>query len=268
MDHSAGGNYSAIDIEILNQSLRRAYKIPDSQNSFRPIRGPLVDWDIVREWLKHCEENHVSQDHGPSLLPKGFRLIDVKRRKVIIAPQKCKFAALSYVWGYNPDPTKLLATKSTIQNLSEDGAIQDSKLPPTISDALEICRSLNQEYLWVDRLCIVQDDNEHKMAQIEAMNNIYTSATITIVQASGDDMESSLPGVVMPRSSIQGQIDILGMRITSILPKTTNFSYRSSWSKRGWTYQEAALSKKKLVITDLEVIFDCHAEVNWEDRYG
>ncbi|KAE8448914.1 hypothetical protein EG329_008710 [Mollisiaceae sp. DMI_Dod_QoI] len=264
-----GHNHAEIDLRIVDHSSWARLQLSEADvSNFPGVRGPMIDWGIVRGWTQECEASHDIRDEFSSSLPVGFRVIDVKRRRIIRAPRVCKFTALSYVWGSQPDPRKLLATKNTIQMLGEDGAIQDSKLPATIADALAVCLHLGEDYLWVDRLCIVQDDIDHKMIQIQAMNDIYASASIVIIQAYGTDMESHLPGVNIPRRPDQVQINIFGLRLTNILPKTTNFSYKSSWSTRGWTYQEAALARRKLVMTSFEVIFDCDVQVNWEDGYG
>ncbi|KAF4637710.1 hypothetical protein G7Y89_g377 [Cudoniella acicularis] len=69
-----------------------------------------------------------------------------------------------------------------------------SSLSHTIEDAIRVCWELNEQYLWVDSLCIIQDDPEDKKRQIGIMKEIYSSAVMTLV-AAGEDAESGLPGV-------------------------------------------------------------------------
>ena len=58
-----------------------------------------------------------------------------------------------------------------------------TKLPRTIRDAMLLVRLLGIGYLWVDSLCIVQDDEEHKSKQIANMGKIYQEACFVILAA-------------------------------------------------------------------------------------
>lgn len=51
---------------------------------------------------------------------------------------------------------------------------------------MELVRALDERYVWVDALCIVQDDNDSKMQDIHNMGALYANATFTIVAADGD----------------------------------------------------------------------------------
>jgi len=54
---------------------------------------------------------------------------------------------------------------------------------------------MGERYLWVDALCIIQDDSMDKEWQIARMGSIYSSAVFTIVAACGVDADAGLPGV-------------------------------------------------------------------------
>ncbi|KAK0647150.1 heterokaryon incompatibility protein-domain-containing protein, partial [Cercophora newfieldiana] len=107
-------------------------------------------------------------------------------RRLVQAPPDCSFVALGYVWGRNPDPKRLVATTSTMQQLQSEGGLLSSKMSATIEDAVEACRKLGQDYLWVDRLCIIQDDPQDKEEQIAAMAAVFWLATLAIVVTDGD----------------------------------------------------------------------------------
>ena len=55
------------------------------------------------------------------------------------------------------------------------------QLPRTIQDATSLVSKLAKRYLWVDSLCIVQDDKNHKRVQIAAMNKISNSAALAVL---------------------------------------------------------------------------------------
>jgi hypothetical protein len=88
------------------------------------------------------------------------------------------------------------------------------------------------------------------------MDTIYRNAEITLVAAAGKDAGHGLPGVSNDRIALPvvnfGDISILSM-ITHTRDAITN----STWNTRGWTYQEAILSRRRLVFTEEEVYFEC-----------
>ncbi|KAF2127823.1 hypothetical protein P153DRAFT_387550 [Dothidotthia symphoricarpi CBS 119687] len=65
--------------------------------------------------------------------------------------------------------------------------IQLTSLPKTIRDAIRVTRKLNLRYLWVDALCILQDDEEDKARECSKMDQIYQQAYITIAAARAED---------------------------------------------------------------------------------
>lgn len=56
--------------------------------------------------------------------------------------------------------------------------------------------ALRERYLWVDRLCIIQDDEHDLSKNIHGMHHAYSAAKLSIVAAGGDDANSGLPGLV------------------------------------------------------------------------
>ena len=56
------------------------------------------------------------------------------------------------------------------------------KWPPTVSDAVEATKLLGERYLWVDRLCIDQENVDEKMYLVARMDKIYIGATPRNVQ--------------------------------------------------------------------------------------
>jgi hypothetical protein len=116
-----------------------------------------------------------------------FILIDVRDMCIVDAPKGCQHVALSYVWGTRPN---FKLKESNFQFLKRLGSLRDSsvKLPRTIRDAIEVVRHSGQRYLWVDSICIIQDDRgEHKQNALGSMSKIYGSAVFTIIAIEGGD---------------------------------------------------------------------------------
>lgn len=113
-----------------------------------------------------------------------LRLIDVQRQCIVKAPRKCRYMALSYVWGGTQELQ--LTRKSHMEFERPNGlSMGDKRLPRTIADAMLLVSRFDERYLWADSLCIIQDDAENKHDQIALMDVIYQEAILTIVAVSG-----------------------------------------------------------------------------------
>lgn len=90
-----------------------------------------------------------------------------------------KYIALSYCWG---DGNRFRATKSNISKLLQE--LDEEELPATIRDAIEVTRYLGVRYLWVDALCIIQDDTQDWIRESANMAAVYGEAYLTIAASS------------------------------------------------------------------------------------
>ena len=113
------------------------------------------------------------------------------------------------MWG---GVSQLLLTKSNQELLFRDGSLLnfEKKIPQVIKDAMQFVRNIGERYLWVDSLCIVQDDESIKHHLISNMGSIYNSAVATIVAASGEDATHGLPGVRENTRVLENSMEIPG----------------------------------------------------------
>jgi Heterokaryon incompatibility protein (HET) len=58
-------------------------------------------------------------------------------------------------------------------------------LPATLEDAMLLVKDLGERYLWIDTLCIIQDDAQSKHRNIRQMGLVYSRAFATIVGLHG-----------------------------------------------------------------------------------
>lgn len=81
--------------------------------------------------------------------------------------------------------------------LRTDGAFRglDPQIPATIRDAIYLVRDIGERYLWVDALCIVQDDILSQNIQLAQMGLVYSLASFVIIAAAGEDANADLPGI-------------------------------------------------------------------------
>jgi hypothetical protein len=69
------------------------------------------------------------------------------------------------------------------KQLSAAGSLEAirTELPKTVNNAIDLVKAMNERYLWVDGLCLVQDDEDDVSLGIEMMNSIYHGSYFTIV---------------------------------------------------------------------------------------
>jgi hypothetical protein len=233
---------------------------------------PLFAAPLLREWVNLCEKHHGNQCKEPPWLkgagwPSGHRVIDVRTNKIIAAPNDCRYAALSYVWGERKQDTDYRCTREKVPLYTEDGGLLRISLPRTITDAMDVVRSLGNCYLWIDALCIVQDDNADLKLQISQMDLIYARALFTVVVASRDSADSGIPRVNQPNNDIV--LDVCrvakGLNLMSELRSSRDAEKTPyPWNQRGWTFQENLLSKRCVIFLENQVLWKCTQAV-WKE---
>lgn len=159
----------------------------------------------------------------------------------------CEYVALSYVWGLNPRLER------------GDGA----SLPPTcdftIEDAIKVTLELEFRFLWVDRYCINQNDTKEAIEhQIKHMHLIYQAAVLTLIASAGENASYGLPGVTRR----QGGVRLMDNSSSNSLE---TFLRWTKWMSRGWTYQEALFSNRRLYFMDNHAMLPCR-KVNFIDQ--
>ncbi|OJJ31226.1 hypothetical protein ASPWEDRAFT_688816 [Aspergillus wentii DTO 134E9] len=234
---------------------------------FLSIPSPWVDWNVISTWLRDCDSgiDHEASCHAEKFSFPGFRIIDTDKRCVVFAPESCMYATLSYVWGDKSD--SLQATTKNITSLGAQGSLSSEKLQSaTINDAIDACCSLHIPFLWVDRLCILQDqDSGQKKAQLDAMGNIYSGSYVTLVAMAGDDATYGLPGVNERKRSPTWTGQTQGLHLLEV-PWYYKLLKGSKWQTRGWTCQEAVMSPRLLLLSDQGTFYECRGQSRFKNE--
>lgn len=138
----------------------------------RPVhRTPTSDSSImfIKTWLAKCTSYHheCRQEHYnrrkrsvPHRLINVGSVEDPSLRLVNINPSEAdddslQYVALSYCWGSG---NTYLATKANYTSMTK--SIDERILPQTLRDAIWVTRRLGLKYIWIDSLCIFQDDRD------------------------------------------------------------------------------------------------------------
>jgi len=125
--------------------------------------------------------------------------------------------------------------KQNFKDLQVPDALTKVGLCQTILDTIDLVRGLGVDYLlWVDTLCIIQDDLEHKIVQIKNMAAIYGQAYLTVVALMGIGGNCALPGVSQLRAPL---VEVVrGMPITARFPGLHYSAPNQVYEQRAWTF--------------------------------
>jgi hypothetical protein len=180
------------------------------------------------------------------------------------------YFALSYCWG----GTNLLST--TTKTLAAfKTSIPFDQLALTIQDAIGVAYRLGSRFLWVDSLCILQDDAHDWEREAKTVCDVYRNATLTIAALGGaratDGMFARRDLLVFQgcryyRTWNQRNGRSLGYSAPSVVNQYICFS-NSVLNSRGWAFQERALSRRTLyfgssLFWECDTVFEKEADTN------
>lgn len=177
------------------------------------------------------------------------------------------YLALSYCWG--KDQT-YKTTRARMESLNLE--LVWDMLPSSIQDAVIVTVSLGYDLLWVDSLCILQDDDSDKAQQIAMMPDVFANATLTIMASRAS---SSTDGFLGPVNEDMGLKPFVKLRFRPSGPESRHSDakgegtvyasigelrdYAEPIDERGWTFQERYLSTRILEYRSRQVRWICQS---------
>ncbi|KAF5965910.1 hypothetical protein FBULB1_11988 [Fusarium bulbicola] len=245
---------------------------PTSAFFIEPWTGPVVDTSRISLWISNCEQLHSLECAMPAnlLFAEAFpglrvlRLIDIEDDCLVEITRLEKYIALSYVWGAVANFRLTKANRTALLRPGSIGRVFEM-LPNTIQDAITLTRRLGCRYLWVDALCLLQNDTEDLELGVNVMDLIYERAWLTVVAACGHDANARLPGVQEgTRHGSYNTFEIVPGVEMGIVTGLDALLQHSVYNSRAWTFQEQVLSRRVLYFVDNKVFYRCrtaeHAE--------
>ncbi|KLP22897.1 tol protein [Fusarium fujikuroi] len=178
------------------------------------------NYRVLRKWLSTCMASHQGCRLSHSMTEKSAqeitvlptRVIDIgdlkehrsKPRLFISNKASGQYIALSHRW------SKSIVTKLKGENLSQyQNELPLDDMPPTFQDAIEVTRQLGFRYLWIDSLCIIQDDESDWSKESRMMGSIFEEASCTIAAVDSVDDNGVDHGLFLPRDT-----DPLSVKLT------------------------------------------------------
>lgn len=138
-----------------------------------------------------------------------------------------------------------------------------------LRDAIAATRSLGFRYIWIDTLCLNQDDGSEKLDQISKMHTFYSRAVLNLsatAAESGIDgmMYHRYPSTVVPLTLQMAKSDVGGDEV----PQGNLIFFRDDWrssiqgariNTRGWVFQERMLAQRVLHFARDQVYWECQS---------
>lgn len=247
----------------------------------RPLtrsKAGSTDMSRYRKWLKNCQSTHKKcknamkrvQDY---MAPKRLLCTQPNsngRLHTVTQGEHYDYVALSYCWGdaQEPEIAKALEMAKTTRANVQDRhrKIELSQLPQTIIDAIKVTRSLGLAYLWVDALCIIQDDPDDCATEIAKMSSVYQGSTLTISAASARDTREGFLGdrdlpraygdlFQLPYCHRHGDDVVRGSMLLSQHP--IRDMYQEPIDERAWTMQEHILPLRLIRFGSKQTTWKC-----------
>lgn len=233
-----------------------------------------ANFALARSWLAKCCKHHVDcRDPQEFGMPR--RLLDIAMASnpgmirlvsVLDLPTKSRsdYAALSHCWGsFRPLQTNKDNLWSHMQEIPE------ARLPQTFHDAVRTARELGLRYLWIDSLCIVQDDPTDFEAECARMNIVFANALCTISASDARDCRDGLfRSRTMKPIRLTYESDGFNPKTTVRLQPTSSGSWmkglQGPLQRRAWVLQERHLSPRIIHYTKKYLMWGCRIAIALE----
>ncbi|KAH7394854.1 heterokaryon incompatibility protein-domain-containing protein [Phaeosphaeria sp. MPI-PUGE-AT-0046c] len=243
-----------------------------------PICSQNISW--IKQEFDRCAEHGclaASSDFVPArLVDVGtndrdcLRLVNTSHTPT----SNLQYATLSYCWGNAQEAKHQLRTTS-INFEQHSTTIAFSQLTRLVQDSVAVARALSIRYLWIDALCIVQDDVHDWTLESGRMDQIYANSHVTIcVPTASSCLEGflsrpkpiAIPFVSKIRPDVCGTLSLRYQAVkddtgfpesADLHPVYLDIARGGPWSTRAWTYQEEQLSMRRIYFGRSNIHFDC-----------
>ncbi|KAJ4013506.1 hypothetical protein NW752_007808 [Fusarium irregulare] len=242
----------------------------DLAEPFTHLEPESLDW--IGTEIKTCVEYHNHTHPQQGFVPARLVKVDEDKPRLVIPSddpeflpidQQPKYAALTYCWGPPPHSNQQLKTTSSDMAYHMQ-AIPRDKLPQVAKDAITVTRELGMRYLWIDALCILQDDASDWEHQCTQMDNIYGNAYVTICSASSANCEEGFvfkkdktPAIRMHPIHPVAKPTLFAIYLPFFHHYAAEDLDKAEWHIRGWTFQERMGSSRIVTFGQQNLHFAC-----------
>ncbi|KAH7076257.1 heterokaryon incompatibility protein-domain-containing protein [Paraphoma chrysanthemicola] len=219
----------------------------------------------LKAWLLNCDTHSECVSMEGDFVPARLICItdeaDGYDTRVSSPTDQVRYAALSYCWGSSEQPT---TTKANLP--ARYTGFQSSILPKTLQEAIFVTKSLGLKYIWIDSICIVQDDENEWSVQASKMASIYAAAYVVLAATSAKDSSDGflhlreMPSRISSHDRWGHVVELEAMRNDSHDCYLNSDSTDFPLFKRGWCLQERLMARRVIHFLPHEALFVCSKE--------
>ncbi|KAL2213867.1 HET-domain-containing protein [Sarocladium strictum] len=246
---------------------RSANSAQGLETDARGPRGSNQGLRLAQSWLQQCHRHHEScRASKPALSSKQpvlpTRLINASNPQSPVLQEmrqsRVPYVAMSYRWG----------TSANMRTLESNidvhlAGIPVDTLPRMFIDALHVVRVLGHKYLWIDALCIIQDNPDDLGRELSRMGDIYQNADFTIYASGSANPQIGLFANHDPRVCQPCQLTITttsGLEpVVEEVTLAATYMYKDVLETRGWILQERVLSTRTIIF---------NGQIAWRCAFG
>jgi hypothetical protein len=236
--------------------------------------------DVIREWMRDCDTHQCLHSEDEPFLPT--RLLDVGKhgsnRSRLICDTKPlvkteRYLALSHQWGAGGGGSEGKRIDNTYKSNLETLklGVNDSEFPPKYQDAIFVARELNIQYLWIDSLCIIQQDmsdsndkSEDWGEESQRMEQVFRSAYATIAASCAASSAEHFLKARPERQCVTMRKGTASYYLCNTIDDFDGDVEDGELNKRGWVFQERALSRRTIYFTEKQTYWECGEGVRCE----
>ncbi|KAF4457390.1 HET-domain-containing protein [Fusarium austroafricanum] len=179
---SSRDGYDVVEIYASSNSTNNSF--PSLGNEV-PLRSDSPSsFKFIEACYERCQQEHGQCRQYTTCLPK--RVVDISGPDYkLVEPNpgmQSTYAALSYCWGSLGEQ---ITTSKTIDKLKS--CIPRDIFPVVFEEAATVARRLGITYLWIDTVCIIQDNKRDWECEAAKMAEVFENATVTIAASSSAD---------------------------------------------------------------------------------
>lgn len=223
-------------------------------------------------WLDRCSSRHERcrprvHSELPTRLVAIGNLDDVKLVESETIRATPRYATLSYCWGREHFT---ILTRDNLQLFYNHIPLKE--LPRAFTDAIEVTRELGLEYIWIDALCIIQDEagrqNSDWSKEAGRMRSVYGGSFVNIAASSATSVHQGfLRKGLRPYyhgGLVAGIASEEGCRVQNFSYPTEETFFDTHLASRAWAFQEKALPPRTLSFGDTGLTWECRSQVSSE----
>lgn len=218
------------------------FELPPNLNVISPRA-----MSVARSWLSDCVAGH-RRCAGEESHQLPSRLLEVGSNdivRVVTPSNPVPYVCLSYCWGGDQ---QVKSTRSNIAMHHMPG-LRISTLSKSIRDGIHVTMILGLRYIWIDALCIVQDDPADTAGEIAKMPAIYQGALLTLSAGGASSSSDGFLGIRDPSTMFKIKVrgpkrNVYEMLLDPLSPILSGKQPADPLNTRAWTLQESQLHRR------------------------